>query len=583
MAACLGVDRAPGAVVDAIAVNSEGNPFLIEELLAGLVASDAVRFEDGEWRATGRLLPAVPFDFAESVRRRVEALSSDGRAVLRAAVLLGRRFDWDLLPGLADVDGRTVVDALRVAVAEQLVEADGEAFRFRHALTREAVLGELLPHERRALAQRALPAVEGAHPGLPGVWCEMAADLAEEASEPDIAARHLVESASRAMHVGALVSAETIAVRAGALATAPEVVNDAEDVLVRILALAGKPERAAAVGDALLERLGTGESGAARLVDLLVVLARAALAAGDANRARAMVDRGRQVTDALDQATTARVEATAAHVALEQVRVDEARELALAAVDRAQATGQPAVECEALEVLGRIDRYAVTSSADLEWFARAATVARAHGLTAWEVRARHEIALIAAYMEGDLQPLLDTRALAASTGALVSVAVMDLALAEIGLGAFDRALCLESAQRCVEASARYGLATLPVAQLWLAGGHALVGDAAAMEAAAERALEPDPADPRILGDLWGRVRATSSMVRDDQAQLRRDLDEMMTHVRVAARRRRRSSRTDSSGPCSTPSTTTTTATPPAPSWKQRRTSSAGPSSKAPSS
>jgi DNA-binding CsgD family transcriptional regulator len=110
---------------------------------------------------------------------------------------------------------------------------------------------------------------------------------------------------------------------------------------------------------------------------------------------------------------------------------------------------------------------------------------------------------------------------------------MDLAMAEIALDNFDRDGCLEHARRCVDASRQYRLATLPVANLWLGGAHALAGDAEAMEAAAARALEPDPDDPRILGDLWGRVRATLAMVRDDGVGLRQALETMMTFVRVA--------------------------------------------------
>jgi DNA-binding CsgD family transcriptional regulator len=167
------------------------------------------------------------------------------------------------------------------------------------------------------------------------------------------------------------------------------------------------------------------------------------------------------------------------------------------------------------------------------WFEQAATVAGRHGLATWEIRARHELALLAAYVGDDVAPLLEARALAARHGAMVSVAVMDLALAEIGLGGFDHQLCRAAAGRCVAASRRFGLATLPVANLWLAGGHALAGDVPAMEEAARLALEPDPDDPRILGDLWGRVRAASAMVRDDREDLRRCLETMMGYVRVA--------------------------------------------------
>ena len=41
--------------------------------------------------------------------------------VLAAAALLGRCFDWDLLPGVAAVDAATAVVTLRRAVNVQLV------------------------------------------------------------------------------------------------------------------------------------------------------------------------------------------------------------------------------------------------------------------------------------------------------------------------------------------------------------------------------------------------------------------------------------------------------------------------------
>jgi DNA-binding CsgD family transcriptional regulator len=115
----------------------------------------------------------------------------------------------------------------------------------------------------------------------------------------------------------------------------------------------------------------------------------------------------------------------------------------------------------------------------------------------------------------------------------VTVAVMDLAISEISLAGWDAAGAIEHGRRCVESSRRFGLATGPVASLWEAGGHALAGDDAAMEAAVSDALAPDPHDPRILGDVFGKVRAIRSMVRDERDQLRRDLDTMMQWVRVA--------------------------------------------------
>jgi DNA-binding CsgD family transcriptional regulator len=542
VASCLAADTAPADVLECVAANSEGNPFLVEELLAGLVTSGALRLAEDRWESTGRLTPAIPFDFGESVRNRLGALDDCARRVVQAAALLGRRFDWELLPGLAEVDGRAVVDALRLAVDAQIVEVDGNNFRFRHALSREAVLAELLPPERRDLARRALPAVERAHPGLPGGWCELVAELAVAAGDDASAARHLAESARRALAGGALASAESIAARARGLAADPGLIDDVDDVLVRALTLAGKPTEAAAIGDALVGRLSDREPDsldAERMADTLVVLARAALIAGDAERANTMIGRARRLlTDDTDDtgvgtvvALSARVEAVAAHVALEQGRLADARALGQAAVDHARATGQPAVECEALEVLGRVSRGGAGDGA--EFFERGAALAERHGLTTWLIRVRQELAMVTAVTTGDRQPLVDVRELAAANGALVTVAVMDLVLADLALASFDRAACLEHGRRAVDASRPYRLATLPVAHLWLAGAHALADDAEAMEAAAARARQPDPDDPRILGDLWGRVRATLAIVRDDREALRHALDTMMPFVRAA--------------------------------------------------
>lgn len=532
--ACLATSDPPYGVLSLVSSHSEGNPFLVEELLAGLVASDALRFDEGQWLASHELAPTVPFSFGDSIRQRLAALDITARRVLSAAAVLGRRFDWDLLPGVAELDGRAVLDALRRGVDEQLIEVEGRGFKFRHALSREAVLGELLPPEHRDLASRAWPAVERANPGLPGPWCELAAELAEAAGDLHAAAGRLVESASRAVRGAAFNSAEAIAMRALELAAGNrDITDDAEEVLVQTLALAGKPEQAVAIGTALVERFTDASASADRRAGMLIVLARASIAQGAHDAARRFSDRARALVEQgeVDDAVAARVEAVAAHVALEQARLEDADALARSAIERAASTGQPDVECEALEVVGRIERTRDFDGAQA-WFARSAELAEHHGLTAWLIRARAELAG-ADWSRGRTAPLMQVRDFAARHGAMVTVAHMDLSLADFALGSFETEACLGAAQRCVDASRRYRLSALPVAELWLAGAHALAGHEDAMEAAAARALEPDPDDPRILGDLWGRVRATFAAVRDDRPRLRDALDRQMPFSRVA--------------------------------------------------
>jgi DNA-binding CsgD family transcriptional regulator len=110
---------------------------------------------------------------------------------------------------------------------------------------------------------------------------------------------------------------------------------------------------------------------------------------------------------------------------------------------------------------------------------------------------------------------------------------MDLSLADLWFSRFGREQTRRHAAACIDASRRYGLATESVAHLWLAGGHALAGDDAAMQAAIDAALAKDPDDPRILGDLYGRVLVTRAFVRDELHDLRPLHDTMMEHVRRA--------------------------------------------------
>ena len=98
------------------------------------------------------------------------------------------------------------------------------------------MLADILPPDRRHLARRAWPAIERAHPGLPGVVCELAAELAEAAGAPEAAADRSTESARRALGGGALVTAEATARRARRLAPTGGRTGDAvAELLVGIL------------------------------------------------------------------------------------------------------------------------------------------------------------------------------------------------------------------------------------------------------------------------------------------------------------------------------------------------------------
>jgi DNA-binding CsgD family transcriptional regulator/tetratricopeptide (TPR) repeat protein len=156
---------APGTdLVEAVFARSEGNPFFTEELLETVRAGS----------------PVLPETLRDLLQGRVEALPEPARHVLGVAAVAGRRVPDRLLAAVTGLDDREQTEALRAAVAHQLLVAwpGGEGYEFRHALLQEAVYAGLLPGERARLHAAVATAI-AAHPAWAGgIAATAAAELA---------------------------------------------------------------------------------------------------------------------------------------------------------------------------------------------------------------------------------------------------------------------------------------------------------------------------------------------------------------------------------------------------------------------
>src|SRR5450755_1458288 len=137
-----------------IARVGEGNPFFTEELLKGTVDRDFA----------GRLGGSLPTTVRAAILQRIEPLDARDRPILTQAAVIGRRFEGDLLAQTLDATFDSLLPTLQRARRCQLVEETDapRAFRFRHALTREAVYDDLLAAQRRPLHERIALALEAA-------------------------------------------------------------------------------------------------------------------------------------------------------------------------------------------------------------------------------------------------------------------------------------------------------------------------------------------------------------------------------------------------------------------------------------
>ena len=144
-------ERPPDELVGRLFARSEGNPLFAEELLAAGL--------DG--RGT------MPPTLRDALMLRIERLPVEAQEVLRL-LAAGRRVDHATLAEASGMEARTLRDALREAVAAQLIVADAEGrYAFRHALLREVVADDLLPGERAELHLALARTLEARAAGLP--------------------------------------------------------------------------------------------------------------------------------------------------------------------------------------------------------------------------------------------------------------------------------------------------------------------------------------------------------------------------------------------------------------------------------
>src|SRR5207249_8566770 len=145
---------------------SEGNPFVLEELLRDAIDRGAVFRTETGWDRKAVAEIRIPPNVRDTILQRLERLSREDVAVLSAASVMGRSFDVESLAEVAQVDGTAVLSALEASVAAQLIEEEDRrsgGYRFRHALTREAIYEDLVAPRRQRLHSRVADVMDSRH------------------------------------------------------------------------------------------------------------------------------------------------------------------------------------------------------------------------------------------------------------------------------------------------------------------------------------------------------------------------------------------------------------------------------------
>jgi len=249
---------------------AEGNPLFLEQLVAMLIDEGQLRREGDAWvPVDGLSVAAIPSSISGILGARLERLTPQERAVLECGSVEGREFHWSSVTALSDgiepaEVGRHLLTLARRGLIgpAQSMFGGGEAFRFRHALIRDAAYARLPKAARADLHERHARWIErtagdrvAEFEDVLAYHLEQASRLRSELGPLDEAGRRLASeaasrltsSAGRATGRGDARAANTLLDRALALMdpedpSRPDVSLRAGQAIVE----AGEPERAAA-------------------------------------------------------------------------------------------------------------------------------------------------------------------------------------------------------------------------------------------------------------------------------------------------------------------------------------------------
>ena len=407
----LGVD-----LLDYVLRHTEGNPFLVMQLLRTMAEEGVFAYAGTTWTWTIPNALSLPAGMTDLVGRRLSRLSVDAMRILVTAAAIGRTFTLPLLAEAAEVSMDAVLDAIDAGLATSVIEParehDDDTYQFAHALLIDAVLHSVSParqrlkHERIAavLAAKSAESVDriASHYARSGnsaqayAWCRKAASRAMGLYALDEAAEFLRHALQHAADDDERAVVHDEIARAAEQSGRWADVERSCDAILASSSFASKPGQAVPVELRRLQarvRLGQGAretemecrellataervGSSADIVQTRSLLVQTLLRTGEMDEAIRIAEESVRIaeqngSDALADDAMYRLATT-----LLAVRPADAVELLLRLIDRARARSDRAMEARAFLSLGIARMRTSDDMAGADAFRAALTIAR---------------------------------------------------------------------------------------------------------------------------------------------------------------------------------------------------------------
>jgi diguanylate cyclase (GGDEF)-like protein/putative nucleotidyltransferase with HDIG domain len=450
-------------LLDFVLRHTEGNPFLVTQLMRTLVEEQAFTHDGTAWQWALPSSLALPAGMSDLVGRRLDRLPPEALRLLVTAAAIGRAFTVSLLGAAAQAPADAVLDAVDAGLAASVLEpvagSGDDTYRFAHALLVDVVLGTVSParqrliHERIAdlLAERTPDALDriashyarGSTAAKAYAWCLRAAERA--------AALCALDASASFLHL-ALGHAASDAER-----------WRVHEELARVAELAGRWGDVERSCDAMLAIAGDAEQGRTELARALPVQQRRLQARLRLGQSTRQLERECRDLLAVAERIGAPTDVVRTRALLVQTlerlgRLDEAVQIAEASLERAEAHGEESLVAEALHRLAHT-LLAVRAADAIGLLLRLIALARRRGDGLLEARAFLVLGVARMRTRDDpagaeafrtaLELARDSQALDVAAGASMNLGVIELRRGEFAgaHGAFQEALRLYTTLR----------------------------------------------------------------------------------------------------------------------------------------
>jgi class 3 adenylate cyclase/tetratricopeptide (TPR) repeat protein len=150
----------PGTIRSLICERALGNPFYAGEVIHGLIDEGVLRYEGDSLRATEKIRSvSIPATIREVIMSRVDRLEPRVRTLLQTLAVSGRSSPAQVVEKLASEPDHLSRD-LEHLLSVELLDHQGDAYAFKHALTHQATYESILGARREQLHQRVAEVIE---------------------------------------------------------------------------------------------------------------------------------------------------------------------------------------------------------------------------------------------------------------------------------------------------------------------------------------------------------------------------------------------------------------------------------------